>query len=380
MKRYVAKLLCLSPIVILIVTVNYTMDPAHQFDADHAYEKGIARLLLDGAHVANIGHCNDRLVQKYFIQGLTKPRDVVIVGSSRSLQVQQEYFGGASAFNSSVSKATLEDYLAIYEMYHLRGLPPRVLILGLDPWILNDNNTVSLWRSLGQEIRSARLRMGLEVEDGVVTGSLASACDKCVHLLSLSYFQASVGELRRVVTRRDGSAWQEYYATDAIEADTYIKLADGSIRYPRAYETRSAAEVDQDAYAYANPLAAEYYGGFTTLSPEKMRTLEAFVDLLQKDGVRVVFFLPPYHPLAYERIMTARCSQTIASAHQYFLALAARKRLLVLGSYDPRDCCCDGADFLDGHHPRMSCLRKFKWEEASPEPKKSKNPLDGRSL
>ena len=76
-RNLIIKLLFLLPIVVVVITVNYTIDPSHIFTGG-AYEKGIAKLLLKGENVAKVGNYDDRLLQKLYIKGLKDDKDVVV--------------------------------------------------------------------------------------------------------------------------------------------------------------------------------------------------------------------------------------------------------------------------------------------------------------
>ena len=87
-----------------------------------------------------------------YIELLQKPKDVIVLGSSRSMQIGKQLFDGFDFFNNAVSGGSLEDHLAIYAMYRQHDLLPGTVILGLDPWIFNANNGQTRWHSIAPEL------------------------------------------------------------------------------------------------------------------------------------------------------------------------------------------------------------------------------------
>src|ERR1035438_2772710 len=140
MKKFAIKLgaFCF-PVLFIVISVNYWIDPANIFQ-NGKYEKGIVDFLCDSSNVTNIVNCDERLLQKFFIKCTSRQPDLLILGSSRSMLISSDLFTNQNIKNNSVSSASIEDDLAIYQLYQRQNMKPKVLLLCLDPWILNDNN------------------------------------------------------------------------------------------------------------------------------------------------------------------------------------------------------------------------------------------------
>jgi len=155
MIRFAIRSLLLGvPIAALVIGTNLAVDPSHLFD-DGAYEQGLAALLLEGWHVADVADHDERQLQQLLIARTPEPPDVIVLGSSRSLEVTGAPWGERRVRNHSVSGATLEDYLAVYALYARRGWTPRVVVLGLDPWVVNRQHGQVRWKSYGEAYRLA---------------------------------------------------------------------------------------------------------------------------------------------------------------------------------------------------------------------------------
>lgn len=84
-----------------------------------------------------------------------------------------------------------------------------------------------------------------------------------------------------------------------------------------------------------------------------------FVNKLQADGVRVIFFLPPYHPVSYEKIKNNPKYQMVFEAQSFFIETAKKYHVEVAGSYNPNICGCEASDFYDFHHTYGSSTKKI---------------------
>ncbi|MBF0479358.1 MAG: hypothetical protein HQL26_07730 [Candidatus Omnitrophica bacterium] len=147
MKKFFIKLLFLFPILLAVGFFNRLMNSGDQ-------EQKIAQTLLEGKSAVLDGDLlsvRDRFVKKYYIEGLTYKDDIIVLGSSRAMEVRGSFFPEHTFFNCGVAGASLEDYLIYYWMYRKKGLIPSVVILGIDPWIFNAKNEQNRYKDLAQE-------------------------------------------------------------------------------------------------------------------------------------------------------------------------------------------------------------------------------------
>lgn len=107
MKRLLRKLAFFLPLFLVMVGANYRLDPAHLFHG-HEYA-AIARMLLEGQNVANLLDFDERLLQRHYLEGMTEPLEVVVLGSSRTQQIRADFFPGRRFLNSSVNHGSLRD-------------------------------------------------------------------------------------------------------------------------------------------------------------------------------------------------------------------------------------------------------------------------------
>lgn len=337
-----------------VAGVNYYVDPANLF-GDRTYEAGVAALLAQGKDVANVTDYDERLVQKFFAERLTARRDVLVLGSSRAMNLVPGNFGSTNFFNASVSGASLEDLSAILQIYRERSLLPRRLVLGVDPWMFNRNSGQARWKSLEAEYARAVSR-GHGGDDAVFGGATSRASQ----LISYAYLRASL----QAPDRRD----RNFFATEAAELDVNIRRADGTITYRRELAHRGIDEVRAWVLKQASQTPVYSLGQFRELDAEDRRQFASLLDRLRREGVEVSLFLAPYHPAMYEALSRADGPYAmVAQAERYVRDVARVRNLPLFGSYDPAATGCPAAEFYDEMHPKPSCLDRIVKSRRGPD-------------
>ena len=351
MLKLYRQLLNFIPLICLVGICNYLVDPANLF---REYERGIGEILLAGKNVANVLNCDERLVQHYVVDGLRRKNYAVVVGSSRTLQIGGDLFPGRTFFNHSVSGAVIEDDLAVYQMYREKNLLPSVMILGLDPWLLNKNHGQSRWKSVAGYCRRIDRELAVCTTGPDFSRMVGWIPDRYWELFSIAYFQASLKKLASGESTR-----QEYRATALDAADCPVKLADGSYVYGREFRGRGREAVRREARAYVAEEPVYSLGNFQGIDAATLGRLDAFLGMLKRDKVTVTLFLSPYHPETYAFLRGNVRYRIVAEVEQVYRQLADRHKLRLLGSFDPATAGLDEDDFYDAMHVKRSGIKKI---------------------
>lgn len=207
LKNTLKRLLLFSPILVIIVGVNYFVDPVNLFHGEQ-YVKGIANYLLKGKNVTNVYNStlDERLLQKYFIEKLKECPDIVVLGSSTIFLINSTFFNNNTLINNGVGGASIEDILAIYRLYEKKGFRPNKIILGLDPWLLNDNNGLKMWKTLSLEYFEMLKELGSYNKE---LSQSTAVPEKWKEIVSISYFKTSIDFLFAHKSKK-------YFPTDKI--------------------------------------------------------------------------------------------------------------------------------------------------------------------
>lgn len=354
MKRFCLKLLLMSPIVLVIVMVNYKVDPANIYHED--YESKAANLLLSGQNIVGMTNYDERTLQEQIIMGSEECPNTVIIGSSRVMTLSDDVVEGMGSYqNHGVSGAGIMDYMGILGMYLERGWMPKRVIIGVDPWILNENNGDTRYQSIIQY--SDKLKKVIETSetellnknwfDATVFGKKLQVITE---IMSLSYFQSSLDYMIRNPEIIKSKTF-EFYGTLEKDVEGNIRYTDGSIEYDHTFRDRSVQEADSNARMY---VSGEIYQieNYKELSGESCLLLEKLIGYLQTEEIEVIFYLPPYHPFVYEYIKENKNYEMVLEAEKYFRRLAKEKGIDIYGSYNPELIDCTEENFFDGMHMR----------------------------
>jgi hypothetical protein len=349
MKLFIKRFfLVVMPITLIVSFVNYLGDPANIFKKD--YEKNVANDILKGKIVTNLTNYNERLLQKYLINNPSFCPDVLVIGASRSMLINSTYFKGETFFNHSVSGATIEDLIAIVEMYRQKKCLPKKIIIGVEPYFLNSNNNQKSWETLELEYQTFVNQMpmnsinSLKKEDNLIfkTKVFFKKFFIFKELLSPSYFKSSILEL---IMNRNRAP----FVTDKIVNKTFTKLSDGSINYDAEYREASNKMVEEKVSSFLTRDISNFEH-FDKLDISLQSKFISLIDYLLLHNVKVEFFLAPYHPKVYEFITHTAKYKNVVKSETFFESLALKKKIKIIGSSDPNKFNLDKTYFYDALH------------------------------
>jgi len=341
----------------IAATVAYIEDPGHIFT--EGYETGIANILLSGQNAANIENYDERLLQKEIIQNDQRHIDMIVLGSSRSMQINSQtindIFTDQIFFNHCVSGASIEDYIAILELYFEKNALPSTIILGVDPWILNSKNDQDRWKSLRNEYENGVERISaksiVKIQD---FDDIDTNIDPYLSLISRPIIIKSLQQLL--------SSNGNYYSTNFENLNVAIRLKDGTISYPESFKNKTVEQINRGATNYANNDPIYSLGRFTQIDSQSKFLFESTIQYLQKRNTTIVLFLPPYHPIVSDKLTTDPQYSMVKEAESYFREFALSENITVIGSYDPNILNLSSTDFYDGMHPTREAIDKILLE------------------
>jgi hypothetical protein len=349
MKIFLRFILIFIPIPLLIISVNCFVDPANILSKE--YEKCIANYLVEGNNVTDVVNYNERLLQKYFIENMKECPEVITLGSSRIMQISSVFLKENKFINNGVSGASLEDDLAIFYLYEKRGCKIKKVILGIDPWLLNDNNEQFRWKDIQNEYFDFS---GQQLKQKINPDYQTKLYDyiKYKELLSGSYFKSSLQFLLKGLNKK-------YKPTKSIENKGFTRLIDGSIYYDEAYRNASFSEIERKALRCVANQPIYSLGKFTVFSERYKATFNKFIEYLQKQGIEVEFFLSPYHPVVFDYFKKNKYYHIVFKSEDYFREVAFAHNIKVIGSYDPGKYSFDNSYFYDGLHCSDKAINKI---------------------
>lgn len=269
-------------------------------------------------------HTSERKIKYELVSRFTA--DCYVTGSSHEMTITRDSLPGlqcGSLLNLAASGGGYEDAIAMMDaVADRRGA---TVIVGMGPWFFKAN-TDAHWQELSEAYGKARNTF---FDDRARPGSMK----KWENLVNGEYFVRNLAELG---ASSDAAAIREEPSDD----DAMFR-PDGSLLYSRNYirAASSRSEVAECTdYKISSPFVYDYM----------VDEMERAVSHLQRQGVRVVFLLMPYHPGVFQ--CRNKTPAALAATEQAARQLAATLGVTVLGGYDSRRFGLTGNDFYDYMH------------------------------
>jgi hypothetical protein len=338
MKKFLFKIsLIVFPVLTLLITVNYVGDAANLFSRE--YEKKIAQIISSGNYVTNISNYDERLVQEELIKNLGHNLDVVVIGSSRAMIINNEYFPEKKMMNNSVSGASLEDLIAIYQIYKISEKLPKKMVIGIDPWTFQVDKNRTRWESISKYYN---LFHGQKEENKTF------AYDQ---LFSLSYFQNSLKNIPDYISGNN-----QPLSTNQKKNKTRTILNDGSIVYGEKRRNVSVNAVDKSAQLWKSTGMIERYQYYNSLQP-KWEEFEKLILDMRKNGINIELVLTPFYPTVYKEMI--HNFPIINSIETKIKIFSRKNNLKFYGSFNPAKYGLNNDAFYDETHVKEFAMKKL---------------------
>ncbi|HEV8585463.1 MAG TPA: hypothetical protein VGT02_10900 [Methylomirabilota bacterium] len=307
---------------------------------------------------------DERRFQKARLAAIPPPR-VVAFGSSRVMTLSTAMVGAAPGefYNAGLSGGTVEDFIVLWTTLRDAGKVPQVAVFAIDNWEFNAAHPRVRWLTWAGDVTRF-----VEATEGAAWWSRADAVlyrwYQLKDLASYSVLTTSFTDLARRLRGREArgaeivrTLGERLVDERSIDGRRALR-ADGSLVYEAEYRARGPAEVRVDALDFA----LKDHGGLREFAwdAERARRLALLWRDMRAHGVRVVAYLPPYHPLVWGTLQKdPRAMAGLARTRAVLDDLAARHGARVLDFSDPASVPCAEAEFLDGNHARAPCLTRL---------------------
>ncbi len=355
MIKLIKKLLLFVPIFLVMVLVSWRVDPSGLFWGA-GFERLASEYMLDGVYIDGYERLDGRALNEVYAKNVPYAPQILVNGSSRSMMIDTSFTDGSKTFyNASNVGADIYDFFNSYYIFEKENKTPQIFVMGLDAWLFNDgeenldkrSNKTMYYEFLGEELGYR----DLEYEK-------PNPYEKYKALLDPSYFQGSVKYYFKDKSR---DAQPQPVPIDEIwDQSEVIKAPDGSVIYDKKFRSRSQSKVEYDAMAAANAEPIMRLGDYEELSPEYTRQFEKFIEYLHAKGVKIIFYIPPYHEIVYDTAYYYYDRyHSLFEVEDYLIATAEKYDIEVYGSYNPHKLDLTSKDFYDGLHLKQEAMRKI---------------------
>lgn len=352
MVKNLFKLLLVTPILLLLVCVNFYVDTRGLFQGGQ-FERELAAKLHEGKAISNFQKLDERQILRLYIKEMKTPYDILVIGSSRGLQITAAIAGADGTFyNAGMTGEDYYDVVGTVGLLHSYGRLPKNMVMVLDPWILSAQPDAKNKRS-DKNLANRFLTETLGFDEPYTEESFQWNTEA---LVAPDYFQTNMAYFfsDHSEEERPSEVTGDIYAQE-----TEIKMADGTLLYTEEYRNQVQQEVDHDAQLRAT-MPFMMCGFYPQPDTKLCKQFTAMVDFLQENGVEVTFLLTPFHPDLYARVESHMDTEGgVVYSESFFYALAQEKNIPIYGSYNPERANCDREDFYDGLHIRRESISKF---------------------
>jgi hypothetical protein len=327
------------PIGFLVILLNYYIDPANIFSSEK-YTKGIAAIILKGHNVENISNYDERMLQKQVLNKITKAPDVVVLGSSRVMEIGSDFFPGKLVLNCGVSHGNIHDLIAITGLMDSLHKLPGLLIINVDPWLIGKGTLE--WQTLSEYHNYMLKRITADNEAGN-TNYQSNNLRKFYSLISFDYFKKSVDFIRKGVSKK--------YSDVGTFRPLYGRFSDGTICYSEKVRHPDSLKVATDAKETA------IKEGIPKPDQESVLLLERMLDFLQSKNIKIEMLMLPVHPAFYRE--ANKNNDNFNSTESLFKEIAKKKGIPVIGSFNAQTYELTGSEFYDMYHCSKDAIKKI---------------------
>jgi hypothetical protein len=319
---------------------NYLVDPANIFTSKQ-YVAGIASILSLGHNVDNISNYNERLLQEQRILKLTQTPDIIVLGSSRVMEIGNDFFPGKAVLNCGVSHANIHDLVALVGLLDSLHQLPGEIFINMDPNLIGVDGTTE-WQSL-QLYHDYFIRKYLHGDKRANDQYGSNEAHKLSSLVSFPYFKKSVDFLFTGSTKK-------YYDIGTDRPRKYGRFSDGTICYPYSYTHPDTAKIASDAWL--NGLKE----GISKPDSARLFLLTTMIDFLQQKGIRLHFIMLPFHPDFYRAVNTNQ-PLLFEKYQSLFLKIANQKNSTIFGTFDALSLKMEKSSFYDMYHCSKEAIK-----------------------
>jgi hypothetical protein len=330
--RVLFRLACFLPLVAAPFLINWicTMPPVERRlgrDLD-----GFTDMLIAGKTIWTDDDL--RSLKAAWIARMPAGKDVLILGSSRALAISSEWFRPQSLFNAAVFSGDMDDMISIFQLCLEAGKTPRVVVLELNPALTNESKAAeqrALEPYFSHALARYRFRPPLRL-----WGELFSALQ----------FRLNLRRLR-------SPAWG--VSKEPVHGATRL-LPDGVPYYSPEQLNASPDLVEANVISSISHFDPAYLLWRTNSQPGvyDLQLFRRFLDDLQSRGIRVIVWLAPIHPAAYDFY-----TKLGGYDETWIRREMASRNITVVGSYSPAIARATKADFFDDIHPRAAIVHRL---------------------
>jgi len=330
--RFLVRMTLFVPLVGLVLLLNWICGQPPVRRLFTAKLDAAAEALVAGKTIHSYADMAD--LKPIWLEHSQLAPDVVVLGSSRVVQIPQEWFRPRNFLNLAMLAGDFADAVAIFQDCLETGKRPKLVLLELNPTLTFDEKS-HVAPALSPHYRRALLHYGI---------------------FPPAFF---AGPLMLDALRWDPQIALRKHLWDVSAGPKqggYTMRPDGSADWTNAESRKKPDDLERDVTSQMHNLDASRRYWRTASQPGWLdrKILFAFLDDLHARGIRVVVVLVPVHPTAFDFY-----SRQGGYDDSWIRTDMAARGVTVIGSYSPSVANITREDFYDDVHVHTAVLHRL---------------------
>lgn len=345
-------------LIFLICSINYVVDPEKIFGSKKISSKTktyVEKLLSTKNYIHEDINITERELKIY----LAKNKiiyDCAIIGSSSIQQIDSKIFTNElkytcpSLLNLGVSSGTIEDIFIFSEILLNNEIPPKTLIININPWTFNFGRAPS-WQYSKDLFLKINSKLGSKEDYSFQLEKNDLFLFKLIeNLFNAEYLKASMDII-----------YENFFNTHRLDSfqDT-DKFAyynhEGAMRYSK-YFLRKKSDSHKNLFFSKDETMIVKDEWMSNLVLNKFDKL---IKLLKKK-FNIILIMVPYSPDVY-KIKDQPLLTAMKIVEDKVHKISNQNNLKIIGSFNPELSSCNRSEFLNSSHPKISCLKKLQFQ------------------
>jgi hypothetical protein len=354
----------------LVAAFNFGVDRAHRW---HRFPNYFSRNWTDGEVWVSPADFDEGEFRARHLR-LIDPPELLALGSSRVLLIDSRMFRpGIRFYNAGVSAASVEDFIAFWQILKERGHPPRRVIVFLDPWIFfsaySPSKSLATIRGYERFLRGRWEVAGAAAAwRDALRSRIALGTSEIGDLLSGEVTAASWRALTAPAPDREPAETSGIVPAAERSTKSSAWRGDGSAVYPDAQvapKTLAAISAVGEAYASGSHWTIGAMASGEAVIPPALEWLLAD---MAAAGTRVFLLVPPFQPTALRGLRERAATRLALQRAQNVAAELARRFRLPLCDRTDAAAICQPREFMDGYHMLRPCAERIVRSCWQPDP------------
>lgn len=312
---------------------NYYFDPGQKFKN---------YVLKEDGNVLVLQNIDERLLKSNFIEKDKNKKEIIILGSSRSMTID---LNNEKVINLAVSGANLKDDLALlYRYINVNKCLPKKIILGIDPWVFNkieDTRYKVLEKDYLNMLFLLNKKNNKSNKDN-------KNIEKIKYLFKISTLKDSLKLYKKRGLKKIDSL--KIIKEEIDENGNIYKSKTRALQYSNLF-------IKNKNINWRSHLNYQLLG-FKELNKETQEIFEEFLYWSKQNKICVLIYLPPYNPLYYkEYILNSNYHSLFQEIESYIKKMSDIYDIKIIGKYYIEK--LKNEDFYDGIHMRAEKIEEY---------------------